>query len=85
MTEADASTGDGGEVEGAAVVGQLRGLGAEQEQFRGLCAELNMDVETGELAWRTYLATKQKYTLEGDQLHWLACALYVACRRGNRN
>ena len=83
MTEADASTGDGGEVEGRGAVPQLRGLGAEQEQFRGLCAELNMDVETGELAWRTYLATKQKYTLEGDQLHWLACALYVACRRGS--
>ena len=59
MTEADASTADGGEVDSDAVVGQLRGLGAEQEQFRGLCAELNMDVETGELAWRTYLATKQ--------------------------
>ena len=59
MTEADASTGDGVEGDCDAVGGQLRGLGAEQEQFRGLCAELNMDVETGELAWRTYLATKQ--------------------------
>ena len=58
MTEADASTGDGGEGEGGVVGGQLRGLDNEQEQFKGLCAELNMDVETGDLAWKTYLATK---------------------------
>ena len=58
MTEADASTGDGGEGEGGELGGQLRGLDNEQEQFKGLCAELNMDVETGDLAWKTYLATK---------------------------
>ena len=58
MTEADASTGDGGEGEGGELGGHLRGLDNEQEQFKGLCAELNMDVETGDLAWKTYLATK---------------------------
>jgi retinoblastoma-like protein 1 len=51
--------------------------------YRGLCAELNMDTETSEEAWCSYMATRRKYTLEGDQLHWLACALYVACRRGS--
>ena len=36
---------------------------------------------TGEEAWRAYLHTRLNYTLEGCQLHWLACALYVACRK----
>ena len=63
MTEADASTGDGGEGEGGELGGQLRGLDNEQEQFKGLCAELNMDVETGDLAWKTYLATKCEWDL----------------------
>ena len=53
------------------------------ELYRNLCAELNMDADTLEEAWRAYTATKQKYSLEGDQLHWLACALYVACRKGS--
>jgi len=57
--------------------------GEAGEEFRGLCAELNMDTDTADEAWRAYSATRQKYTLEGDQLHWLACALYVACRRGS--
>ena len=57
--------------------------GEAGEEFRGLCAELNMDTDTADEAWRAYRATRLKYTLEGDQLHWLACALYVACRRGS--
>ena len=49
--------------------------------FRTLCAELNMDEETQEVAWHSYNKTVQNYTLEGNKLHWLACALYVACRK----
>ena len=45
-------------------------------------SEGSMDSETLEEAWKEYKATKLKYTLEGDQMHRLACALYVACRRG---
>ena len=52
-------------------------------QYRNLAAELNLDPETTEEAWRTFLATKTNFTLEGEQLHWLACSLYVACRRGS--
>ena len=53
-----------------------------ERQYRNLCVELNLDTETTEEAWRAFLTTKTNFTLEGDQLHWLACALYVACRKG---
>ena len=52
---------------------------AVQESYRSLCSELNMDADTTETAWRSYESIRQNYTLEGNQLHWLACALYVAC------
>ena len=54
-----------------------------ERQYRNLCVELNLDTETTEEAWRAFLTTKTNFTLEGDQLHWLACALYVACRKGS--
>jgi len=58
-------------------------LESTEVQYRNLCAELNMDSETSEAAWASYSSTRTNYTLEGEQLHWLACALYVACRRGS--
>merc|ERR1719391_244110 len=42
-----------------------------------------MDEASGEEAWSAYQHTREIYTLEGNQLHWLACALYVACRRSS--
>jgi len=53
-----------------------------EAQYRNICAELNMDNETMESAWTSYTTTRTNYTLEGEQMHWLACALYVACRKG---
>jgi len=52
-----------------------------EEQYAELCAGLNMDKITSDEAWKTYTTIRQNYTLEGNQLHWLACALYVACRK----
>lgn len=52
-----------------------------EAQYGELCAGLNMDKVTSDEAWRTYTTIRQNYTLEGNQLHWLACALYVACRK----
>ncbi|XP_062500915.1 retinoblastoma-like protein 2 isoform X2 [Corticium candelabrum] len=51
------------------------------ERFNDLCRRLNMDRETQETAWTSYERAKESFTLEGDDLHWLACALYVACRQ----
>lgn len=40
-----------------------------------------MDEAARAEAWDSYRAMSESYTLEGNDLHWLACALYVACRR----
>jgi len=50
-----------------------------KESYNNLCLELNMDSITREAAWKSYESIGQNYTLEGNPLHWLACALYVAC------
>uniref|UniRef100_A0A4W4E976 Retinoblastoma-like protein 2 n=1 Tax=Electrophorus electricus TaxID=8005 RepID=A0A4W4E976_ELEEL len=49
-------------------------------RFEDLCRVLNMDEEASNGAWRSYENISKNYTLEGSELHWLACALYVACR-----
>lgn len=48
--------------------------------FEDLCRALNMDEEASNDAWKTYENISRNFTLEGDERHWLACALYVACR-----
>ncbi|XP_015254352.1 PREDICTED: retinoblastoma-like protein 2 [Cyprinodon variegatus] len=49
-------------------------------RFDELCRALNMDEEASTEAWRSYENISRNFTLEGSELHWLACALYVACR-----
>ncbi|CAH3171006.1 unnamed protein product [Porites lobata] len=51
------------------------------ERFQDLCRDLNMDEDTSQEAWSSYQKISTNYTLEGESLHWLACALYVACRK----
>uniref|UniRef100_A0ABM5G663 Retinoblastoma-like protein 1 isoform X2 n=1 Tax=Pogona vitticeps TaxID=103695 RepID=A0ABM5G663_9SAUR len=46
-----------------------------------LCQELNLDVSSAAEALRDFTALRGTYSLEGDTVHWLACALYVACRK----
>ncbi|XP_067100005.1 LOW QUALITY PROTEIN: retinoblastoma-like protein 1 [Osmerus mordax] len=46
-----------------------------------LCQELNMDEETATEAMQNFAAIWNTYTLEGEVVHWLACALYAACRK----
>ncbi|XP_015604539.1 retinoblastoma-like protein 1 isoform X2 [Cephus cinctus] len=52
-------------------------------RHQDLCQKLNMDATAASEAWRSYETIRQNYTLEGDQLHWIGCALYVACRRSS--
>eukprot|EP00062_Callorhinchus_milii_P026131 gi/632987888/ref/XP_007882806.1/ PREDICTED: retinoblastoma-like protein 1 [Callorhinchus milii] len=40
-----------------------------------------MDEEASAEAWGNLCRIGATYTLEGESLHWLACALYVACRK----
>lgn len=51
-----------------------------KDRFHELCADLNMDGNATAKAWQSFVQISNTYTLEGDSLHWLACALYVACR-----
>ncbi|XP_075851757.1 retinoblastoma-like protein 2 isoform X3 [Microcebus murinus] len=52
-----------------------------QQRFDELCSRLNMDEAARAEAWDSYRSIRDSYTLEGNDLHWLACALYVACRK----
>ncbi|XP_011254213.1 retinoblastoma-like protein 1 isoform X3 [Camponotus floridanus] len=52
-------------------------------QHQDLCQKLNMDATAASEAWKSYETIRQNYTLEGDQLHWIGCALYVACRKSS--
>ncbi|XP_061487689.1 retinoblastoma-like protein 1 isoform X2 [Rhineura floridana] len=46
-----------------------------------LCQELNLDTSSAAEALRDFTALRGTYSLEGETVHWLACALYVACRK----
>lgn len=52
-------------------------------RHQDLCQKLNMDATSASEAWKSYKTIRQNYTLEGDQLHWIGCALYVACRKSS--
>uniref|UniRef100_UPI00398F3B98 retinoblastoma-like protein 2 isoform X4 n=1 Tax=Pristiophorus japonicus TaxID=55135 RepID=UPI00398F3B98 len=52
-----------------------------KQRFEELCQKLNMDECAKGEAWASYQSISRNYTLEGEDLHWLACALYVACRK----
>ncbi|XP_029467725.1 retinoblastoma-like protein 1 isoform X2 [Rhinatrema bivittatum] len=54
---------------------------AVAQALRILCQELNMDEETAAEAFSNFTIIWDTYTLEGEVGHWLACALYVACRK----
>ncbi|KAM4692501.1 retinoblastoma-like protein 1 [Rhinophrynus dorsalis] len=55
---------------------------AVQEELEGLCGELNLDQETAAETLKNFTKTWSTYSLEGEIKHWLACALYAACRKG---
>uniref|UniRef100_H0V7Y1 RB transcriptional corepressor like 2 n=1 Tax=Cavia porcellus TaxID=10141 RepID=H0V7Y1_CAVPO len=76
----DEEEDDDGEAEDAA---QPAGSPTPQIQLRfdELCSRLNMDEAARAEAWDSYRSMSESYTLEGNDLHWLACALYVACRK----
>ncbi|RXG73126.1 Retinoblastoma-like protein 1 [Armadillidium vulgare] len=65
-------------------VGVESGGGSDSEsrkKYEDLCYDLNLDKATADEAWSSYEVIQQSYTLEGDQLPWLACALYTSCRK----
>uniref|UniRef100_A0A8B9ZMI6 RB transcriptional corepressor like 2 n=1 Tax=Anas zonorhyncha TaxID=75864 RepID=A0A8B9ZMI6_9AVES len=55
--------------------------GETRQRYEELCSSLNMDERARSEAWLSFQSMRRNYTLEGNELHWLACALYVACRK----
>ncbi|XP_011784602.1 PREDICTED: retinoblastoma-like protein 1 [Colobus angolensis palliatus] len=66
---------DESHAEGAAVVA------AAGEALQALCQELNLDEGSAAEALDDFTAIRGNYSLEGEVTHWLACSLYVACRK----
>ncbi|XP_053598787.1 retinoblastoma-like protein 2 isoform X1 [Microplitis demolitor] len=52
-------------------------------RHQDLCQKLNMDASAASEAWKSYSTIRQNYTLEGEQMHWIGCAVYVACRESS--
>ncbi|XP_019510712.1 PREDICTED: retinoblastoma-like protein 1 [Hipposideros armiger] len=66
---------DSPHAEGATVVA------AAGEALQALCQELNLDEGSAAEALDDFTAIRGNYSLEGEVIHWLACSLYVACRK----
>ncbi|XP_036274595.1 retinoblastoma-like protein 1 isoform X2 [Pipistrellus kuhlii] len=66
---------DESHAEGAAAVA------AAGEALQALCQELNLDEGSAAEALDDFIAIRGNYSLEGEVIHWLACSLYVACRK----
>uniref|UniRef100_A0A915JX33 Retinoblastoma-associated protein N-terminal domain-containing protein n=1 Tax=Romanomermis culicivorax TaxID=13658 RepID=A0A915JX33_ROMCU len=49
-----------------------------KEQFDEIQIELNVDQKIADIAWRGYEAVRRQCTLEGSQIPWLACSIFVA-------
>uniref|UniRef100_A0A669QUN7 RB transcriptional corepressor like 2 n=1 Tax=Phasianus colchicus TaxID=9054 RepID=A0A669QUN7_PHACC len=77
--EAEAEPGAGGAI--PAAPSPPAEEGDTRQRYEELCSSLNMDERARSEAWLSYQSMKRNYTLEGNELHWLACALYVACRK----
>nr|XP_045012616.1 retinoblastoma-like protein 1 isoform X3 [Jaculus jaculus] len=54
---------------------------AAREALQALCQELNLDEDSAAEALDHFTAIRGNYSLEGEVRHWLACSLYVACRK----
>ncbi|KPM11087.1 retinoblastoma-like protein 1-like protein [Sarcoptes scabiei] len=49
--------------------------------YTDIRASLNIDNETLDDAWDSYRRINNHFALEGSKLDWLACSLYVSCRK----
>ncbi|KAL3288204.1 hypothetical protein HHI36_002654 [Cryptolaemus montrouzieri] len=46
-----------------------------------LCNKLNLDIKAVTESWESFQSLSKNFSLEGDPLHWLGCAVFVACRK----
>ncbi|XP_055627696.1 retinoblastoma family protein-like isoform X2 [Toxorhynchites rutilus septentrionalis] len=54
---------------------------ALRAEHRAICERLNIDGPTEERSWNSFRDIRKSYNLDGEQLHWLCCSLYVTCRQ----
>ena len=45
-----------------------------------LCSDLRLDSSRARSAWAAYEEVSTNYSLEGNPLHWLCCAIFLASR-----
>lgn len=51
------------------------------DSVKELCNNLNLDKQTSDEVWKAYSKVKEQFIVEGDQIHWLACAIYAATNK----
>ncbi|XP_034021824.1 retinoblastoma-like protein 1 [Thalassophryne amazonica] len=73
MREEESSDSESGRMEESSI----------RRSLEALCQQLNMDEQTAAEAMNNFTAIWNTYTLEGEVIHWLACSLYAACRKGS--
>lgn len=47
------------------------------ESISQLCNDLNLDKETSDEVWEAFSKVGEQFIVEGDKLHWVACAIYA--------
>ena len=45
-----------------------------------LSANLRLDINRSNQSWSSFKEVSTNYSLEGDPIDWLCCAIFLACR-----
>lgn len=49
-----------------------------EAKFKEICTDLDVDQKISDIAWRGYDAVRKQCALEGSQIPWLSCSIFVA-------
>ncbi|XP_030378505.1 retinoblastoma family protein [Scaptodrosophila lebanonensis] len=50
-------------------------------KYENLCRDINLDKNTEDTAFKMYQKVTNNFSLEGNEKHWMACAIYTASRQ----
>jgi hypothetical protein len=51
------------------------------KSIKQLCNDLNLDKQTADDVWAEFTKVRDQFIIEGEQAHWLACAIYATTNR----